>query len=54
MPLGPDLCVILVRMDHHRAGEILDRRRERPLGDDADLVFVELLGARDPVDILLA
>jgi hypothetical protein len=51
--LGADRAVVLVGMDHHRAREVLERRGRRLLGDDADLVGVELLGALDPAHVLL-
>jgi hypothetical protein len=51
--LRPDLGIICMRVDHDGAGQIFDRGRKRPPGDDAHAVGVELLGAVDPVDVAL-
>ena len=51
--LGSDLGVVLVRVHHHRPGEVFQRRGKRFLHFDADLELIDLLGGRDPVDVLL-
>ncbi len=51
--LWADFGIILVRVDDDRAGQVFDGGRERPLGLDPDLEFLDLLRFFNPVDVLL-